>query len=219
MAESTAVPTLPKINGDGGGRQLALVRLEPRPQPTGRGTGRLATAAGQPDRRPLTRNEIDAAIKYLKAADPLYYNSLVDKNTHKHLKKRAVRQHLQQHGFMSKSGIIYLTQQERVAARAANTLERSRQDALRKVQERERERLRRLRLAHKNGDIIMTPLGDYIETQACSICTTCHPVTLHTMDYSPCPGSVQNKYFHAPPMDHVPAYCGPRFSRAPKVGY
>lgn len=204
MAQSSSIPTLPKIDRDGG-RQLALVRLEPRPHVTGRGTSRVHQAtAGDRERnktrRPLTRDEIDVAIKYLKAADPLYYNSLVDKNISKHFKKRAVRQHLMQHGYMAKDGTIFLTQQERIAANAGNRLERSCQEALRKVQDRERERLRRLRLAYKNGDIAMNTLGDYVETKPCSLCMVSHPVTLHLMDFSPCPGSVQNKYFHHPPV-------------------
>lgn len=211
QSSSSSIPTLPKIDRDGG-RQLALVRLEPRPQQqqqqiTGRGTCRVRQAAaaaaggdrGGRARRPLTRDEIDVAIKYLKAADPLYYNSLVDKNISKHFRKRAVRQHLMQHGYMARDGTIFLTQQERIAANAGNRFERSCQEALRKVQDRERERLRRLRLAYKNGDIAMSPLGDYVETQPCAICMVSHPVTLHLMDFAPCPGSVQNKYFHHPP--------------------
>ena len=38
----------------------------------------------------------------------------------------------------------------------------------------------RLRLARDDGDVAITPLGYYYETQLCSICMVSHPVTLLT---------------------------------------
>ena len=182
------------------GRQLLVVRLEPRPHVAR--DGRVHGPLELPERRPLSRDELDIAAKYLKAADPLYYSCLVNKHTKKHLKKRAVRHHLLKFGYMMKDGSIYLNQ----TFAAGTDQERRQQEARLKAREvRELEqatievREERLRLARENGDVAVTPLGYYYETQPCSICMVCHPVTLLTMDYSPCPGSVQNKYFYISP--------------------
>ncbi len=155
------------------------------------------------------------AVHQLKVYDPLYYNSLVDKNTKKHLTKPTVHQHLHYQGLVSKDGTVHPTRQEQVEANRTYRFQEEREALLLKVEAREQARLRRLRKAARAGDITFTRDGIY-ETKPCYTCKVKHKVASITNPIEPCPGSRLAKY-------NVPQHLAPlpepyRTRRSHQVG-
>ena len=66
------------------------------------------------------------------------------------------------------------------------------------VKKKEESRFERLKRAYLSGDVAVGPLGNFVETELCSVHHCYHTVSLHRQDYRPCPGSVQAKHFALP---------------------
>ena len=133
------------------------------------------------------------AVRHMRVTEPLYYNSLVDKYTVKHLAKPTVQQHLYQRGFMARDGTAYPTRREQMEAKKVYRFHEEREALLLKVEAREKERLRRLRRATRAGDITFTRDGIF-EAKPCSACNVQHKVAPILSPTDPCPGSWLAKY-------------------------
>ena len=66
------------------------------------------------------------------------------------------------------------------------------------AKKKEESRFERLKRAYLSGDVAVGPLGDFVETEPCSVHHCYHTVSLHRQDNRPCPGSVQAKHFALP---------------------
>ena len=151
---------------------------------------------------------LSTAVHSLKKSEPLYYNSLVDEHTKRHLTKPSVKQHLEKHGFIAKDGTVYPTQQEQIEANRANRLLEEKEAVLLKVEERERARMERLRQMARAGDIVFTKDG-IVETKLCCLCNSYHKVGSLLSPTEPCPGSQLAKYAM---LDPFPSFCLPTAS-------
>ena len=146
----------------------------------------------------VTRSDprsIMTAVQHLKTSDPLYYNSLVDNHTKRHLTKRAVKHYLHKCGFLGDDGNVYPTREEQMEANRAYRLLEEREAILRKVEIRERGRLERLKRAARAGDITFTRDGIF-ETKPCYTCDVYHRVASISSTSQPCPGSLLGKFNH-----------------------
>ena len=147
---------------------------------------------------------INTAVQAMKVYDPLYYNSLVDKNTKKHLAKPNVKRHMHHCGFMAEDGAVYPTRQEQLEANRAYRLFEEREAILRMVETRERSRLDRLKKAARAGDITFTRDGIF-ETKPCNTCDVYHKVASIMNTNEPCPGSnLATRYASLQQLDPLP---------------
>ena len=153
---------------------------------------------------------LSTAVHSLKDSEPLYYNSLVDEHTKRHLTKPSVKQHLEKHGFIAKDGTVYPTQQEQIEANRANRLLEEKEAILQKVEGRERARMERLRQMARAGDIVFTKDG-IVETKPCGLCNSYHKVGSLLSPTEPCPGSQLAQYYAM--SDPLPVFYQQKASR------
>ncbi len=153
-----------------------------------------------------------AAVQQLQVSDPLYFNSLVDKSTLKHLTKPTVRKHLYQRGFMARDGAAHQTRQEQVITNRHSRFRTDQESLLVKVEAREQARLQRLRKAARAGDITFTQDGIF-ETKPCYACKVQHKVASISSPIEPCPGSRLKKYNLPKRLDPLPEPYRTRRSR------
>ena len=136
----------------------------------------------------LSGTTIPTAIRSLKNSNPLYYNSLMDKYTRRHLTKPGVHSHLHKCGFISEDGTVCPTRLEQIEANRAYRLQGERDANLRAFENREKARLHRLRKAAAAGDVTFTRDGIY-ETKPCLECGFKHKVASVMSNSEVCPGS------------------------------
>lgn len=161
-----------------------------------------AFPTNQPRPRWAPRSEADSlstAIRSLKMSDPLYYNSLVDKHTKRHLTRPSVKIHFEKCGFIAKDGTVYPTRREQIEANRANRLLEEKEAILLKVEERERARMERLRKMARAGDVVFTKEG-IVEAKPCSLCHSYHKIASLLSPPEPCPGSQLAKYATLDPL-------------------
>lgn len=132
-------------------------------------------------------------VKHLQASDPLYYNSLVDKDIWRYFKKPTVHRHLLKRGIVTKDGTACPTRQERIVTNRTYRFQEDQEALLLRVEAREQARLQRLRRAARVGDITFTREGVF-ETKPCSTCGVKHKVASISSPIEPCPGSRLAKY-------------------------
>jgi len=147
-------------------------------------------------------------------SDPLYYNSLVDKHTKRHLTRPSVKIHFEKCGFIAKDGTVYPTRREQIEANRANRLLEEKEAILLKVEERERARMERLRKMARAGDVVFTKEG-IVEAKPCSLCHSYHKIASLLSPPEPCPGSQLAKYAT---LDPLPATYRSKTSRKHKRG-
>ena len=134
------------------------------------------------------QTELSGGYLSMKAKNPLYYNSLVDKHTSKYMQKADVKKHLHQMGFTAVDGTVYPTRQEQIEANRVNHLLEEGQAMLRKLDVREQSRLRRLGKAARAGELTFTKDGVY-EADFCQDCHVYHKMASRLHMDSPCPSS------------------------------
>ena len=133
------------------------------------------------------KSAIAAAMRYLKDADPHYYNSVVERHTKSSRAKPAARNIVRKSGFLADDGSVYVNKCEKTETKRAQRIIEETEAKIIELEAREKERLERLKQAIRSGDIIYTPEGIF-ETKACRGCgTVCKKVQL---DENLCPGSI-----------------------------
>ena len=114
--------------------------------------------------RSLSENDVgtlETAVHCLKNVDPLYYNSLMDKNNKSYLRKPPVKKYLHDGGFIAEDGTVYPTRQEQVEVNRANRKKKMRQEIRQQLAKKCHARLLGLRQQARADEVVYTRSGVY----------------------------------------------------------
>ena len=142
------------------------------------------------------RSAVAEAMRFLKEADPHYYNSLVERHTKNRVRAKpvAATNVKRKGGLIADDGTVYVHKSEKMEGKKAQRIIEEREAKLAEIVTRENERLEHLRQAIRSGNVIYTPEGIF-EIRTCRGCgSICQKVQL---DEKPCPGSIMaSNLFH-----------------------
>ena len=100
----------------------------------------------------VDRNAITKATPLLKAADPLYYNSLIDKHTRSYRTKPEIKKGLLKSGCLAKDGSVCMNKSEKVEVKRAIRMIEEREAKMLQLEAREQERIKRLKQVVSFGE-------------------------------------------------------------------
>ena len=93
------------------------------------------------------------AMRLLKAADPFYYNSLIDRHTGNYRAKPTIKKGLLKNGFLTDDGSVCMNRSEKMGVKRAMQIIEEREAKLNQIEARERERLKRLKRVVSFGQV------------------------------------------------------------------
>lgn len=91
------------------------------------------------------KNAIMSALHAMKAADPLYYNSLIDRHTKSYRTKPVVMKNLLKNGVITDDGTLRMNKNEKTEVRRAVRMIEEREAKMQLLEVRKQERTKRLK--------------------------------------------------------------------------
>lgn len=168
---------------------IAAFPEEPRPE-------WLRIASRRGSKLKGDRSAVAEAMRFLKEADPQYYDSIIERHTKSRVRAKpaAVTSFERKRNFIADDGAVYVHRSEKMEAKKAQQIIEEREAKLTEIVKQENERLEHLRQAIRSGNVIYTSEGMF-EIRTCRGCgNICQKVQL---DEKPCPGSIMaSNLFH-----------------------
>lgn len=102
------------------------------------------------------RTAIATAMRFLKEADPRYYNSVVERHTRSFRAKPEALNTIPKGGFLADDGTVYVNKRVKMDAKIAQRMIETTEAKIIELEAKEKERLERLKKAIRSGDVIFT---------------------------------------------------------------
>ncbi|KAL5473145.1 hypothetical protein EMCRGX_G027593 [Ephydatia muelleri] len=112
------------------------------------------------------KNAIMSALHVIKAADPLYYNSLIDRHTKSYRTKPVVVKNLLKNGVITDDGSLRMNKKEKVGVRRAVRLIEEREAKVQQLEAQKQERTKRLKQAVCCRDLHRAPIDGVNSTMS-----------------------------------------------------